>query len=367
MLRRVLIAITAVAALASPVPATAQVPAPPSGATLKVGTRVLPPFVTRDDAGKLDGFSIELWNAIAARTGIASEYVVAGNVGDLLADVSAGKTDLGIAAISITAERERIFDFSQPMFDGGLQIAVAATPSRDSDPISAFLGFVLSKSFLEIIAVILILMLVPAPFIWLVERRTGQELLDARTPLGQFGQAIWWSICALGGQAQDMPSRTIGRMIAVPWLMFAVLFASYFTAAVTTRMTVKQLERGIEGPQDLPGRSLVTVANSTAAAWLRSHSLAATEVRDIETAVQMIVSGDAQAVIYDAPVLAYLASHDKRGLVKTVGRIFKPQHYGVVFLPGAALRRTVDEALLHLKETGEYQSMKQKWFAEGEL
>ena len=366
MLRYVLLSIVFCAALVGP-PAAAQAPAAPGNATLKIGTRILPPFVIRDGGGQLSGFSIELWTAIAARIGVTSDYVVAGNVADLLADVASGKTELGIAAISITAERERIFDFSQPMFDGGLQIAVAAAPSREIDPLASFLAFVFSKAFLEIIAVILILVLIPAPLIWLVERNSGNELLEAKTPLGQFGQAVWWSICALGGQAQDMPSRTIGRLIAVPWMMFAVLFASYFTAAVTTRMTVRQLERGVEGPQDLPGRSIVTVANSTAASWLRSHNLPATEVSDIDAAVQMVVAGEVQAVVYDQPVLAYLASHGRQGVLKTVGRVFKPQHYGVVFLPGAALRRTVDEALLHLKETGEYQNMKQKWFAEGEL
>lgn len=348
--------------------------APPAAAQdaaaspLKVGTRILPPFVMRDDAGHLSGFSIDLWEAIASRTGTKFDYVVADNVGNLLTDVSGGKTALGIAAISVTAERERVFDFSQPMFDGGLQIAVAATAAaKEADPLDAFFTFLFSKSFLEVVALILVLMLVPAPFIWLIERKTGEELLDAKTPLGQFGQAVWWSICALGGQAQDMPSRTLGRLIAVPWMMFAVLFASYFTAAVTTRMTVKQLERGIEGPQDLVGRPIVTVANSTAAAWLRSHSLPATEVGDIDAAVQMVVKNQAQAVVYDEPVLAYLASHTRKGQIRTVGRIFKPQHYGIAFLPGAPLRRTVDEALLRLKESGEYQSLKQKWFNEGEM
>ena len=37
--------------------------------------------------------------------------------------------DLAIAAISITAERERRFDFSQPMFDAGLQILVSSDKS----------------------------------------------------------------------------------------------------------------------------------------------------------------------------------------------------------------------------------------------
>ena len=347
-------------------PGSAQTPAP-DAAALKIGTRILPPFVQRDEAGHLGGFSIDLWNAIAARIGVTSDYVVAGNVADLLADVSSGKTELGISAISITAERERVFDFSQPMFDGGLQIAVAAAPSREIHPLTSFIGFVFSTAFLEIIAAILILVLIPAPLIWLVERNSGNELLEAKTPFGQFGQAVWWSICALGGQAQDMPSRTIGRIIAVAWMMFAVLFASYFTAAVTTRMTVRQLERGIENPRDLHGRTIVTVAGSTAANWLRSHALPATEFADIDAAVQRVVSGASDAVVYDEPVLAWLSSHSQRGRLKIVGPIFQPQHYGVVFLPGSPMRRTVDEALLRLKESGEYGRIKQKWFAEAEM
>ena len=164
-----------------------------------------------------------------------------------------------------------------------------------------------------------------------------------------------------------MPSRTIGRIIAIPWMMFAVLFASYFTAAVTTRMTVRQLERGIESPRDLHGRTIVTVAGSTAANWLRSHALPATEFADIDAAVQRVVSGASDAVVYDEPVLAWLSSHGQRGRLKTVGPIFQPQHYGVVFLPGSPMRRIVDEALLRLKESGEYLRLKQKWFAEAEL
>src|SRR5437588_802220 len=52
-------------------PARAQRPAPLSpGATLKVATRVVPPFVMKD-GDKLSGFSIDLWNAIAGHAGVA--------------------------------------------------------------------------------------------------------------------------------------------------------------------------------------------------------------------------------------------------------------------------------------------------------
>ncbi len=344
--------------------AVAQTPPIPNTLTLRVATRVVPPFVFREQ-GELTGFSVDLWNAISKELGAKSEFLLADDVAGLLGDVASGKADLGIAAISITSEREKTFDFSQPMFDGGLQIATAATPKRDAGPFASFWNFVLSKSFLEVLAVIFVLMLLPAPFIWLAERNSGEELLQAKTRIGQFGQAIWWSICALGGQAQDMPSRTAGRLIAIPWLMFAVLFASYFTAAVTARLTVGQLQRGIESVSDLPGRRIVTVSNSTASVWLRAHKLAADNVGDIDTAVKMVESGRAEAIVYDEPVLAYLASHDL-AKIKTVGMIFQPEHYGLIFLPGDSRRRAVNEILLRLRERGEYQEIKQKWFGNGD-
>ena len=87
------------------------------------GDAVIPPMVI-DDRGRLTGFSIDLWNAIADKLKLQTEYKVTPDVGALLEETSLGKADLGISAISITAERDRQFDFSQPMLEAGLQILV---------------------------------------------------------------------------------------------------------------------------------------------------------------------------------------------------------------------------------------------------
>ena len=50
------------------------------------------------------------------------EYHIAPDVGALLEEVQSGKADLGIAAISITAAREKQLDFSQPILNSGLLI-----------------------------------------------------------------------------------------------------------------------------------------------------------------------------------------------------------------------------------------------------
>lgn len=359
MIRRYLLAVATLAAFACcSVPASAQ---NASSVSVQVATRIVPPFVVREEAGKLSGFSIEVWEAIAKDLGVASDYVVSDNVAGILADVAAGRARFGVAAISITAEREKTFDFSQPIYDGGLRVAVPSRPA-DADPLSVFISFLGSKAFLEVFLGVLFVIFIPAPFLWLIERRANSPILQAKTPLGQFGQALWWSVCALGTQSQGMPVRPAGRFIAALWLMFALLFASYFTAAVTARMTVKELQHAIAGPDDLAGRTVATVAGSTAEAWLKNRSARSAAFVDAGQALQAALDGRADAVVYDEPVLAYYLANGMKSRMRLVGPVFRPEHYGIAFIPGAPERRQIDLALLKLRENGDYRRLQQKWF-----
>jgi ABC-type amino acid transport/signal transduction systems, periplasmic component/domain len=58
------------------------------------------------------------------------------DVGEVLDAVGDGRADLGIAAISITSERESRFDFSQPILNAGLQILVrGAAGNAEPSPV----------------------------------------------------------------------------------------------------------------------------------------------------------------------------------------------------------------------------------------
>jgi polar amino acid transport system substrate-binding protein len=92
---------------------------------LRVYTKPVEPFAFQQD-GKAAGFSIELWDRIAKETGQEYEVTWAKSVGDVIAAVKNGDADIGVAAISITAERERQVDFSQPFYESGLSILVTA-------------------------------------------------------------------------------------------------------------------------------------------------------------------------------------------------------------------------------------------------
>lgn len=81
------------------------------------------PFEFQRD-GELRGIDIDLIHAVANDQGFDVKIDVLGFDGALAA-VTAGQADAVMAGMSITKEREKSFDFSNPYFDSGIQMAVA--------------------------------------------------------------------------------------------------------------------------------------------------------------------------------------------------------------------------------------------------
>jgi polar amino acid transport system substrate-binding protein len=334
--------------------------AQPREETLRVGTRLIKPFVI-EEKGTLTGFSIELWREIGNQLNVKSEFVVKPTVKELLASVQSGETALGIAAISITAERELTWDFSHSMFDAGLQILV---PSQDMDAsaIRDLLSGLLSSTFLLLVGGILLLLLIPAHIVWFLERRPCGGLLTHRSYFPGIFEAAWWAAATLATQADQMPKSAAARVAAVIWMFTSVVFIAYFTASVTSSLTVQQLRGDIKGPEDLPGKRVASVRGSTSVQYVREHNVEPVEYVKIEEAIEALERGEADAIVYDAPVLLYYASHEGKGKVQIVGPIFRKEAYGIAFPPNSPYRKPINEALLKLKETGTYDRLYKHWF-----
>ena len=342
--------------LLSPGPAQAKESEP----NLRVATRLVKPFVF-EEKGQLTGFSVELWQEISKQMNVKSEYIVKPTVKELLASVNAHEAALGIAAISITAERETHSDFSQPMFDAGLQILVSAQ-AAESSLFGNIVAGIFTRDFLMMIGIILLLLAVPAHIVFFLERRPNGGLLTHREYFPGIFEAAWWAAATLATQADQMPKSAAARVAAVIWMFTSVVFIAYFTAGVTSSLTLQQLRGDIKGPEDLPGKRVASVTGSTSVEYLRQHSVEVTEFAKVEEAYQALQQEQADAVVYDAPVLLYYASHEGKGKVQVVGPIFRKENYGIVFPNKSPLRKRVNEALLKLRENGTYDQLYKKWF-----
>jgi polar amino acid transport system substrate-binding protein len=326
---------------------------------LLVATRVIPPFVLLNK-GELSGFSIDLWRSIAKQIGVESKLIEYSSVPELLSAIKDSKAKLGIAAISITAERQQNFDFSLPIFAGGLQIMVRNSETNNS-AFPNILQLFFSTSLLQVIGIALVLIVVAAHIIWLSERHHKDGMIPKSYFPGIF-KACWWSAATLATQADEMPKGVLGRLVGIVWMFIGVLFAAYFTASATTSLTVQQLQGDIKSIDDLSGKVVATTAGSTAATYLREHKISVLEVTKIEQAYNALQAKKADAVVFDAPVLLFYAANEGKGKVQIVGSILREESYGIILPNNSPYRKPINQALLSLKENGTYQSLYDKWF-----
>jgi polar amino acid transport system substrate-binding protein len=266
-----------------------------------------------------------------------------------------------MAGISITAEREAVVDFSHPYFNAGLQIMV---PASSSHSLLTMLQAVITPALLQLIGIALVVTLLMAHVIWFIERGANPEFPKAYLP-GVL-EGLWYTVGSIGGNYIDAtPPSVIRKLAQMLWVVVGIILIAQFTASLTTALTVQQLGGSINGPSDLPGKRIATVRGSTAARYLDGKQIAYTPVEKIEDAYALLDNQQAQAIVYDAPVLLYHAATEGKGRVQTVGAIFKEETYGIALPAGSPLRKPINEALLQLKQDGVYDELYTRWFGGG--
>lgn len=335
--------------------------APPyvPGVELVVATRVIPPFVMDKGKGELEGFSVELWDAIAKEAGLKSRFQLYPTLPALLDSVRTGTNPVGIAAISVTSDRALVMDFSQPMFRSGLSILV---PSGGRPGLAVFASFITSDVLLALL-VFLGLLMIPAHLFWFARRghKEGDWLVPNSYGRGM-AETLYWSAEAMIGQSSAAPKSRPGRLLAFVWKAAGVLLIAYLTALIATTLTVSSLRGGIQGPADLIGKRVATVSGSTSSRYLRDLKADPLEFDNFEQAVEYMLKGQAVATVYDTPMILFYARHAGAGTVKVAGSPFRTEDYGIVFPAGSDLRPLVNAGLLKTIEDGTYQAIYDKWF-----
>ena len=336
--------------------------AEPDTTELTVAVAILPPFVLRQN-GQLTGFAIDLWNAVASRMKVKTNYQVTYGAPSLFDAVRFKRADVIGTPVVITEARDEEFDFSLPIIQAGLQIMVRDTGETPTqNPLADLLGLLFSKTMLLWLGIALVLILVPAHLVWLLERGRRDGMISNSKYIPGIFEAMYWAISGLTAQPQDMPHQWLARVFSVFWMFAGVVFVAFYTAQLTTALTVRQIQGAINGPDDLAGKRIGTLANSFAVDYLRSQNVQIQEFHEPGPLLQALQARNIDAVIYTAPVLMYYAAHEGKRLVKLVGPEFylAPIAFGFQF--GSPLVRKVNHALLALRENGTYQQLYHRWF-----
>jgi polar amino acid transport system substrate-binding protein len=348
-----------IAVAGAPPGLTADAHAEPRAVT--VATDNTEPFVITDGAVRY-GFTIDLLDEIAKRTGWTYNYIDAGNVQGILQAVADGNADLGAADISITADREHRFNFTQPILAAGLQIIVPADSTERVEPgLIDFVKLLFSHTMAVWLMAALALTVLPAHIIWLFERGDPGSMVSRRYFPGIL-QAFGWGLGMLAAAPFDSPQRWPIRMVTVLWTFVSIIFVAYYTAILTSNLTIDQIRSQIGSPTDLIGKRVCTEVNTTAEPALDRVGVRYSALPKIEDCYSEMKNGHFDAVVSDAPLLAYYVTHRGAGFAALAGPIFKDEDYGIVFPNNSRLKEDADAALLSMQDDGSYDMLKQKWF-----
>ena len=332
--------------------ARAQSTASPTapGTELVVGTKEAPPFAIKQHDGSWSGISIELWRRISDKAGLRFRLVETQNVQDLVDGVASGTFNASVAAVTVTAARERRVDFTQPFYHTGLGIAVPISES----PWVSIGRALLSFSFLKAVAVLLGLSLLVGFLIWLAEHRKTEHFGGGAKGLGS---SFWWSTIAMtqAGASQNAPATLPGRIIATGWMIASVIAIAVFTAGITSTLTRKELQGAVHTFDDLRSVRVGAVANSATTDYLTREQLAFRTFPDVQAGLAAVSHGEIDAFVHDKPLLTWMVRNDFSSKVRVVDTSFSSESYAIVLPKDSTLRPMLDLAVLDQVESDWWQ------------
>jgi ABC-type amino acid transport substrate-binding protein len=261
-----------------------------------------------------------------------------------LIEKTAAKTyDASIAAITVTANRESVLDFSQPYYVTGLGIAVA----RGGPPMWSQIGWTLiSFSFLQAVLALLGIAIVVALLIWFFERRHNDDFGGGA--LHGIGSSMWWSAEAMTQASTGFrgPKTMPGRIVAMVWMVASIITVAVFTAGVTTALTTRKLEGMVREVDDLTRVRVGAITGSATTDYLLANRIHYQGYANAEEGLTALQSGTIDAFVYDKPLLAWTVLQRFSSTVEVLEMDFDPQYYAAAFQPGSTLRKPFDIALL---------------------
>jgi len=320
-----------------------QAQEPAAKKKLIIGTKVAPPFSMKAPDGTWYGISIDLWRILAEDLGYdfeLREYDLQG----LLDAVKTGEVDAGVAALTITGQREELMDFSHPFYTTGFGIAVGTT---EQSRWAYVFDRITSKRFLKNLGSLMLVLFVVGTLVWMAEARGNPDQFGGGIVKG-LGAGFWWAAVTLTtvGYGDKAPKTVIGRILGIIWMITAIIYIGYALAGITSQLTVSQLQSPIRGEEDLASAHVATLAGSTSEDYLRQNRIVFKTFPTLKDGLVAVRDGHMDAMVYDAPLLRYTAATEVGEGVEVLPNTFDRQDYCIALPTGSALREPLNRVLL---------------------
>lgn len=272
-------------------------------APLKVGVHEKPPFAIKNIDGSWSGLAIDVWQGVARNAGLSYELVEV-PYEQIRQRVADGTLDAAVGEIDVTAQDQKVIDFTQPYLISTLGVAVKERKWRElwEEAIEDFFNWTVGRFIVGIFFMMLLVSLV----IWLLERRhhTGHF----KGGIDGIGSALWFAAVTMTtvGYGDKTPATPLGRLIAIGWMFVGVLMVSAFTATVASSMSAARIDNSITRFSDFRHISCGVLKDSQAQHIATRFGVNIVGLESIEDGLRQLARRELQAVFSDKISLLYL-------------------------------------------------------------
>lgn len=329
----------------------------PESKSYVIGITETPPFISKVPGG-YSGLSIQAWNLVNNELQADFEFKEYDNLGNLLDAVEAGEVDFSINPITVTDNRMKRMDFSQPYFISHTSIA-----KKKESTVLKHLKNLFSWDFLSVILLLIVVIFIFGFLVWLFERKHNREEFGGN--LKGIMQGFWWSAVTMTtvGYGDKSPRTTGGRIIGLIWMFMAVIIISSFTAGIASSLTVKSINEEISGIQDLERFDVVTVTSSSSQELLQLYNIDNKLVSNGAEGVKAVADGNVSLFVYDEPILFYeIERQDLTDKVEVLEQSLKKDYYSYAFPKGSKLLPKINPILVHMLKTMEWATLTKNYY-----
>ncbi|KAH6780520.1 glutamate receptor 3.4 [Perilla frutescens var. hirtella] len=328
-------------------------------------------FVTKDE-GPLGakGFCIDVFEAAVALLPypVPHQYILFGDgrrnpsFDNLVNAVAQNIYDAAVGDVTVTTNRTRIVDFTQPYMESGL-VVVAPMQKVKSSP------WAFMKPFTwQMWCITGIFFLFVGTVVWILEHRMNTEFRGP--PSQQLVTVFWFSFSTMFFSHRENTVSTLGRLVLILWLFVVLVINSSYTASLTSILTVQQLTSRIHGIDNLilSWEPIGIQDGSFVHRYLVDElKIQESRLRVLKTQDEYInalqrgpANGGVAAIVDELPYVELFLSNTQCQFT-TVGQEFTKNGWGFAFQRDSPLAVDLSTAILQLSESEELQRIHDKW------
>ncbi|KAG9351467.1 hypothetical protein JZ751_022717, partial [Albula glossodonta] len=273
-----------------------------------------------------------------------------GMVGELISR----KADLAVAGLTITAEREKVIDFSKPFMSLGISILYRVHLVRN------LIGL--------------------TPYEWYNPHPCLKGRCNLVINQYSLGNSFWFPVGGFMQQGSAIAPRALStRCVSGVWWAFTLIIISSYTANLAAFLTVQRMEVPIESVDDLAdqtaieygtmhgGSTMTFFQNSRYQTYQRMWNFMHSKqpgvfVKSTEEGIARVLNSN-YAYLLESTMNEYYRQRNCN--LTQIGGLLDTKGYGIGMPLGSVYRDEFDLAILKLQEENRLEILKRKWWEGG--